>query len=64
MGADNKVSIKVVKLGPQFGDMWIIDSGLQAGDSVIVDGIQRLRDGMTVAPKPYKDTQSVAMAGA
>jgi len=64
VGADNKVSIKVVKLGPQFGDMWIIDSGLQAGDSVIVDGIQRLRDGMTVAPKPYKDTQSVAMAGA
>jgi RND family efflux transporter MFP subunit len=63
VGADNKVSIKIVKLGPQFADMWIIDSGLQAGDSVIVDGIQRLRDGMIVAPKPYKDTQSVAMGG-
>jgi membrane fusion protein (multidrug efflux system) len=63
VGADNKVSIKVVKLGPQFSDQWIIDSGLQAGDNVIVDGIQRLRDGMTVTPKAYKDTQSVAMGG-
>ena len=61
VGADNKVAIKVVTLGPQFGDLWVIDSGLHAGERVVVDGLQRLRDGITVAPTPFKDTQSDAV---
>jgi membrane fusion protein (multidrug efflux system) len=60
VGADNKVVIKVVKLGPQIGDMWVADSGLDAGDKVVVDGLQRLRDGMVVAPAPFKDSQADA----
>lgn len=63
VGNDNKVAIRSVKTGPQFGDMWIIDSGLQPGDKVVVDGLQRLRDGMTVAPTLYKDTQANAVKG-
>lgn len=63
VGADNKVAIKVVKLGPQFGDMWVVDSGLQLGDNVVVDGLQRLRDGMVVTPTPFKDTQANAVQG-
>jgi membrane fusion protein (multidrug efflux system) len=63
VGADNKVLIKAVKLGPQVGDMWVIDSGLAPGDKVVVDGLQRLRDGMVVAPTPFKDTQADAIAG-
>ena len=62
VGADNTVTIRVVKLGPQFADMWVVDSGLEPGDKVIVDGLQRLRDGMTVAPTPFKDTQADAAA--
>lgn len=61
--ADNKVAIRAVKPGPQFHDMWVIDSGLQPGDKVVVDGLQRLRDGMTVAPTPFKDTQTNAVKG-
>ena len=61
--ADNKVAIRAVKPGPQFQDMWVIDSGLQPGDKVVVDGLQRLRDGMTVAPTPFKDTQMNAVKG-
>jgi membrane fusion protein (multidrug efflux system) len=60
VGPDNKVTIRIVKLGPQFADMWIVDSGLEPGDKVIVDGLQRLRDGMTVTPTPFKDTQADA----
>lgn len=60
VGPDNKVAIKAVKLGPQFADMWIVDSGLAAGDSVVVDGLQRLRNGMVVAPTQFKDTQADA----
>jgi len=60
---DNKVTIKTVKLGPQTGDMWVVESGLQAGDSVVVDGLQRIKSGMTVAPAPFKDTQMNALTG-
>jgi membrane fusion protein (multidrug efflux system) len=61
--SDNKVMIHAVKTGPQFGDMWVIESGLQPGDKVVVDGLQRLRDGMTVAPTPFKDTQASPVVG-
>lgn len=63
VGPDNKVTVKAVNLGPQVGDEWIVESGLQAGDNVIVDGLQRVRNGMTVAPAPFKDTQANALSG-
>jgi len=63
VGADNKVAIKSVKTGPQFGNMWVIESGLQAGDKVVVDGLQRLREGMTVTPTLFKDTETPATQG-
>jgi membrane fusion protein, multidrug efflux system len=63
VGADNKVTIKTVKLGPQLADVWLVESGLQAGDSVVVDGLQRIKSGMTVAPTPFKDTQASAPTG-
>lgn len=63
VGADHKATVKAVKLGPLYGDMWVVESGLEAGDSVIVDGLQRVRTGMTVAPTPYKDTQANNVSG-
>jgi len=63
VGADNKVTIKTVKLGPQSGDMWVVESGLQAGDNVVIDGLQRIKTGMTVAPTPFKNTQTTAPTG-
>jgi membrane fusion protein (multidrug efflux system) len=63
VGSDNKVTIKTVKLGPQFGDRWVVESGLQAGENVIVDGLQRVKTGVTVAPTAFKDTQANAMSG-
>jgi membrane fusion protein, multidrug efflux system len=61
--AENKVSIRTIKLGPQVGDMWVVNDGLKAGESVVVDGLQRIKNGMTVAPSPFKDTQANAVAG-
>jgi membrane fusion protein, multidrug efflux system len=63
VGSDNKVAIKSVKLGPQFGDMWVVESGLELGDNVIVDGLQRVRNGVIVQPTPYKDTQADELTG-
>jgi membrane fusion protein (multidrug efflux system) len=61
--SENKVTIRTVKPGPQLGDMWVIESGLEPGARVVVDGLQRLRDGMTVAPSDFKDTQANAVHG-
>jgi len=63
VGQDNKAAIKTVKLGPQFGDMWVVESGVEAGENVIVDGLQRVKTGMTVAPARFKDTQANAQSG-
>src|SRR5262245_9065366 len=50
VGPDNQVTMKVVKRGPAEGTMFIIDEGIKAGDKVVVEGIQRVRSGMTVVP--------------
>jgi len=63
VSADNKVTIETVKLGPQLADVWLVESGLQAGDMVVVDGLQRIKSGMAVAPTPFKDTQANALSG-
>lgn len=51
VGADGKVAFKSVKVGPRVEGLWVIEEGLKAGETVVVEGLQRIRDGMTVAPK-------------
>jgi membrane fusion protein (multidrug efflux system) len=50
---ENKVAIKPVKVGQWFGQLWVIEEGLQPGQKVVAEGIQKVRDGMTVSPKPF-----------
>jgi multidrug efflux system membrane fusion protein len=45
---DNTVSVRPITLGPSDGDMFAVNSGLAAGDRVVVDGADRLRDGARV----------------
>jgi membrane fusion protein (multidrug efflux system) len=52
VGADNKVAFKNVKVGQRVDSLWVIEEGVTAGDRVVVEGLQRIRDGMTVTPKP------------
>ena len=56
VGNDNKVSIRPVKVGERVGTQWIIDEGLKPGERVVAEGIQRVKAGMTVNPKPLKAT--------
>jgi membrane fusion protein (multidrug efflux system) len=66
VGADNKVKIVTVKVGPRFGNLWVIEKGLKSGDKVVVEGLQRVREGMPVNAKPAppveggKDTEPTA----
>jgi len=45
VGADDKAELRPVTLGPRFGNRQVIQSGLQAGDRVVVEGIQKARPG-------------------
>jgi RND family efflux transporter MFP subunit len=51
VGEDNKVSIRPVKMGDRVGQMWIITDGVKAGERVIVEGVQKAREGSVVNPK-------------
>lgn len=51
VGPDNKVDIRPVKTGERVGNLWVIASGLKPGDRVVVEGIQKVKQGMTVTPR-------------
>jgi RND family efflux transporter MFP subunit len=53
VGLDNKVSIKTVTVGDRVGSDWLISDGLKPGDKVIAEGIQKVRPGAQVNPKPF-----------
>ena len=53
VGDDNKVSIRPVKMGERIGAMWQVTDGLKAGDRVIVQGVQKAREGSTVTVKEW-----------
>ena len=48
--AESKAQVRPVTVGPLTDDMWLIASGLQAGDSVVVDGALKLAPGVPVSP--------------
>ena len=50
---DNKVSIRPVKMGERIGALWEVTDGLKPGDKVIVQGLQKAREGSTVAVKEW-----------
>ena len=51
VGEGNKASIRPVKAGERVGQMWIITAGVKPGEKVIVEGIQKAREGTVVQPK-------------
>ncbi|MBV9888839.1 MAG: efflux RND transporter periplasmic adaptor subunit [Acidobacteria bacterium] len=51
VGEGNKVSIRSVKVGERSGESWIIQDGVKPGEMVIVEGLQKVRDGAVVKPK-------------
>ncbi len=53
VGADNKVTIHPVGLGDTTGRDWIVLSGVKAGQRVVVEGLQKVRQGVEVDPKPW-----------
>ena len=51
VGDDGTVDLRQVQMGPRVGDQWIVESGLEPGERVALEGLQRMRPGVKVVPK-------------
>jgi len=54
VNAGNKIDMTPIKTGPRFGEMWVVEEGLQAGQKVVVEGTQKVRQGVSVTPRPFQ----------
>jgi RND family efflux transporter MFP subunit len=53
VGGSNKVNVHPVLLGDTVGHEWIVREGVKPGERVVVEGLQKVRQGMQVDPKPF-----------
>jgi membrane fusion protein (multidrug efflux system) len=53
VGPDNKIGIAPVQVAERVGSDWIIAKGLKPGDRIVAEGIQKVKEGLTVAPQPF-----------
>ena len=50
VGEGNKVEQRPITTGARIGELWLVQSGLNAGERVVVDGLQKARPGVVVRP--------------
>lgn len=62
--AGDKVGARPIKVGDRIGSDWIVTSGLSAGETILVEGQQKVRPGMVVHPKPYVPSSQEKAASA
>ena len=53
VGADKRISIRTVQMGDRIGSRWIVTEGLKPGETAVAEGVQKVRQGMQVSPKPF-----------
>ena len=53
LGADDKAEFRSVEVGERSGSDWVITKGLKPNERIVVEGFQKLRNGIPVAAKPY-----------
>lgn len=54
VGADNKAEARPVKLGQSLGSEWVVEDGLKQGETIVVDGAQKVQPDAAVAPEPWQ----------
>jgi len=61
LGAENKIQMKEVKVGPKIESFWLIREGLKSGEKVVYEGLQKIKNGTVVEAKvvnvPFKDEE-------
>lgn len=63
VGADNTAQSRDVRMGARIGGDWIVAEGLKPGETIVVDGFQRLKPGVAVNPQPLAAPAAKAGAG-
>ncbi len=65
VGPGNKIDIRSVKPAERIDNLWVIDEGLKPGDKVVMEGFQKVRQGMIVNPQSYVQSGdgTASMAG-
>lgn len=53
VGTDNMVEIRPVKVAERVGPLWVVTEGLKPGERVVAEGIQKVKSGSAISPKPY-----------
>lgn len=53
LDSEDRVQIQSITLGPKWGEMWVVESGLKSGERVVVEGLHKLKSGMKVTPEPF-----------
>lgn len=53
VNAENKVELRVLTVDRAIGDQWLVTSGLQAGEKLIVEGVQNVRPGVDVQAREF-----------
>jgi len=60
VGQDGKVDLRIVETGPTYASMQVVSKGLSPGENVVVEGMQKLRQGMVVKTQPWKMPEGFA----
>ncbi len=63
VGPDNKADIRPVKTAERVDSLWVILEGLKPGEKVVVEGIQKVRPGSPVNPKPFEGASAQPKVG-
>ncbi len=53
VAGDNRIEMRTVKVGERTGSLWVIEDGLKAGETVVVEGTQKIKPGAVINPKTY-----------
>jgi RND family efflux transporter MFP subunit len=60
--AENEISIRPVMTGERVGQQWVIQGNVKAGDHVVAEGVQKVRDGAHVIPLPFVENSGAIPA--
>jgi membrane fusion protein (multidrug efflux system) len=60
VGNDDKVEIRPVKPGERVGALWVIDEGLKPNERIVAEGVQKVKPGIVVKPRPFTPITTAA----
>jgi membrane fusion protein (multidrug efflux system) len=50
LGEGDKIAMRTVKPGARVGSLWVIESGLAPNETIVIEGLQKVREGVVVKP--------------